>query len=172
VSARQLAAAAASCRESLADGAGAGYADDLRDADPAVAERRGVWTTVVLAGPGGFSAMCVTDDSAHLFADAMIGSIGRPAGYAAPGPRQLVATDLGAGTVGAGDISLAAGAAGSDVAGVVYPSRTHGRVTATVRRGCFALWFPGDELTAASSDGVDVEVTYRDGTTATTRLTL
>lgn len=52
---------------------------------------------------------------------------------------ELLATDLGTGTVDAGEISLAAGAAGaagSDVAGVVYHSRTRGDVTATVNEGC------------------------------------
>jgi hypothetical protein len=41
-----------------------------------------------------------------------------------------------------------------------------------VNDGHFALWFPGNELQNASSQGVPLEVTYRDGTTATTRLTL
>ena len=43
----------------------------------------------------------------------------------------------------AGDVSLAAGTAGSDVVGVVYHSATQGDVTATVDQGHFALWFPG-----------------------------
>ena len=102
----------------------------------------------------------------------MIGSIGTATDHAAPEPRELLATDLGVGTIDAGDISLAAGTAGSDVVSVVYHSRTRGDVTATVNQGHFALWFPGDELMDASSDGVEVEVTYRDATTATSRLTL
>lgn len=175
MSAHQQAQAVAECREDLAGGAGGGAraADDLRRADPVIAERRGVWTTVVLAGVSGFSATCITDDSAHAFAPAMIGSIGTPADGAAPGPRELVATSLGVGTLGAGDISMIDGAAGSEVVGVVYRSRTHGDVVATVNRGHFALWFPGDELMDAHTDGgVDLEVTYRDGTTTTSRLTL
>ncbi len=72
----------------------------------------------------------------------------------------------------AGDISLAASTAGSDVIEVVYHSRTHGNVDATVSSGHFALWFPGDELINASSHGVDVEMTYRDGSTNTSRLAL
>lgn len=174
MSAQQRAEAAADCRENLEDvagsGAGAEYADDLNSAEPVIAERRGVWTTVVLAGTDGFSAMCITDDSARLFASAMIGSIGTPTGYAPPGPRDLVTRDLGVGTMSAGDISLVAGTAGSDVVSVVYHSRAHGDVTATVNQGHFALWFPGDELMDAASNGVEVEVTYRDGTTDTRRL--
>ena len=169
MSAREQAEAVTDCQgQAHADD----YATELSSADPVVVERRGVWTTVVLAGADGFSAMCITDDSAGLFTNDMIGSIGTPAHYAAPEPRELFATDLGMGTVSAGDISLIAGAAGSDVVDVVYHSRTHGDVTATVNRGHFALWFPGDELMYASSDGVELEVTYRDGTTTTSRLTL
>lgn len=114
------------------DGAGATYAGDLNRAEPAIAERRGVWTSVVLAGTDGFSAMCITDDSTHLFAKDMVGSLGTPTDHAAPGPRALTATDLGAGTMRAGDLSLAAATAGSDIVGVVYHSRTHGDVSATV----------------------------------------
>ncbi|HEX4812222.1 MAG TPA: hypothetical protein VFV66_05665 [Nonomuraea sp.] len=100
----------------------------------------------------------------------MIGSVGTPTEYAAPGPRDLVATSLGVGTMKAGDVSLAAGTAGSDIVGVIYRSRTHGHVAATVSRGHFALWLPGDEFEDASNDGVLVEVTYRGGRTG--RLTL
>lgn len=72
----------------------------------------------------------------------------------------------------AGDLSMAAGEAGSDVVEIVYRSRTRGDVAATVSKGHFALWLPGDELRDLSSTGVEVEVTYRDGSTGTTLLTL
>jgi hypothetical protein len=73
----------------------------------------------------------------------------------------------------AGEISLAAGHAGADVVGVVYRSQTHGDVTATVSHGRFALWLPGDELEDANAgEGVEVEVTYGDGSTGTSRLKL
>lgn len=169
---QERADAAAACRQTLKDGAGGEYADDLSSAQSAIAEQRGVWTTVVLAGADGFSAMCITDDSTHLFATNMIGSVGKSADYAVPGPRDLIATDLGAGTMDAGNLSLAAGTAGSDVVGVSYRSRSHGDVAATVSQGHFALWLPGDELRDASSNGVEVEVTYRDGSTGTTSLRL
>jgi len=172
ITAEERADAAAECRSSQEEGASGGYADDLSSAEPVIAERRGVWTTVVLKGTDGFSAMCITDDSAQLFDKGMIGSIGTPTHYASPGPRDLVATDLGTGSMSAGDLSLAAGAAGSNVVEVVYHSRTHGEVAATVSQGHFALWLPGNELYHASRSGMEVEVTYRDGTTGTSRLTL
>ncbi|SDL60325.1 hypothetical protein SAMN04487916_11166 [Arthrobacter sp. ov407] len=168
----ERASAVAECRASKKNVGGGMYADDVDSAEVAIAERRGVWTTVVLTGKDGFSALCITDDSVSLFGRGTTGSVGKPAGYAVPGPRELTATALGTGTMSAGDISLAAGTAGSDIVGVIYKSRTHEDVTATVSQGHFALWLPGDELRNASSDGVEVEVTYRDGTTGTSRLTL
>lgn len=172
MTAHERAEAGDDCRARQEGGAGAEYAEDLRTAEPVIAERRGVWTTVVLAGPGGFSALCITDDSAHLFSKGMIGSLGPSASYTAPEPRDVVATDLGSGAVGSRELSLAAGTAGSDVAGIAFRSRDHGRVAATVSNGRFALWLPGDEFQDAAGDGVEFEVTYRDGSTDTIVLTL
>lgn len=170
MSAQEQADAVANCRGM---GAGQGqFGGQLATADPAIAERRGVWTMVILHGAEGFSALCITDDSAGLLTGGMTGSVGVPADYAPPASRELFATEVGMGTMSAGDISVVAGVAGADVVGVVYHSRTHGDVTATVNNETFALWFPGGELVNASSDGVKVEVTYRDGSTTTSRLTL
>lgn len=172
MTAQQRAGAAAGCRSAQGEGAAADHADDLRAAEPAVAERRGTWTTVILAGTDGFSALCITDDSAGRFARGMLGSVGTAAGETLPTARGLVASTLGTGTMSAGDISLAAGTAGPDVVGVVYASPVHGDVAATVSQGHFALWMPGDDLEHAPTDGVEVRVTYRDGSSGTTRLTL
>lgn len=163
--------AAATCREQQRAGAGADDGSRLDDAAPVIVEARGAWTTVVLAGADGFSALCVTDSSRRLF-DSWIGSLGMAAGTTRIGARQLVATDLGSGTTAAGPLSLAVGVAGSQVTGVSYRSDEHGKVLATVTEGRFALWLPGDELETASRDGVDVDVTYRDGSTGIVRLRL
>jgi hypothetical protein len=40
-------------------------------------------------------------------------------------------------------------------------------VIATVAKGHFAFWLPGNELQNASEKGVPVDVTYRDGSTET-----
>ncbi|WP_149204447.1 hypothetical protein [Actinotalea subterranea] len=178
LSATEEAAAVVECRDSSAEAAQGDdpfadrLASGLRTATPVVVERRGAWTTVVLAGADGFSALCITDDSAPPFAGAMIGALGTPDGFVEPQPREVRASSLGMGATGGGEVSVAVGVAGSDVVAVVYRSRVHGDVSATVNHGHFALWLPGDELTDASSQGVDVEVTYRDGATATARLTL
>lgn len=171
LSAQAAADAAADCRSAQLDGPGTAYSDDLRLADIAIAERRGEWTLVTLAGTDGFSALCITDESTPLFRD-WIGSIGTPVNYATPDPRDVIATDLGTGSADAGDLSVAAGYVGSDVTGVVYRSASRGEVAATVSGGRFALWLPGDELADAGRVGVDVQATYRDGSTATVRLDL
>jgi hypothetical protein len=171
MSAEASADAAGECRDAQENGPGADYEGDLGGAEAVIVERRGVWTTVVLAARNGFSALCITDDSTRIFGD-WFGSIGTPSGYTTPGPRDLVATDLGTGVIDAGQLSLAAGVAGSGVAEVVYRSRDHGDVAATVAKGRFALWLPGDELEDAATTGVQVEVTYRDGSTRTSRLHL
>jgi hypothetical protein len=162
--------AAHQCRDRQKNVGGGMYAENVKNAALAVAEKRGVWTTVVLAGDDGFSVLCITDDAVHFFDKGMIGSVGKPTGYTSPGSRELVATDLGTGSMDAGEISLAAGSAGADVVGIVYQSKTHDDVNATVSQGRFALWLPGNELQDAASVGVEVEVTYSDGTTGTSRL--
>jgi hypothetical protein len=171
LSEQQRAQAGSACRARQQDAAAGADVERLEHARTAIAERRGTWTTVVLAGVDGFSALCVTDDSSHLFNKRWIGSQGTPAADTTPGARDLLGTDLGVGTTGGGDISLAAGVAGADVVGVAYVSERYGTVTATVSQGHFALWFPGDELMDASA-GVDVRVTYDDGSTTTVRLSL
>ncbi|ABS03894.1 hypothetical protein [Kineococcus radiotolerans] len=170
LSAADSAAAASSCREQQSSDGFADRYPQLAGAAVAVAERRGEWSTVMLTGEDGFSALCITDDSRALFAGDVFGSIGVP-DVPVPGPRELSATDLGTGSLDAGELSVAAGFAGDDVTGVVYRSASNGDVTATVNAGRFALWFPGDELLDAVH-GVDVDVTYRDGSQAVQTLSL
>jgi hypothetical protein len=170
VSAEEREAAAGACREQLQAGAGDG--DSRLDAAvPVIVESRGAWTTVVLAGTDGFSGLCITDESTRVF-DSMIGSLGTRTGDTRPRTREVAATDLGVGSTSAGELSMAVGFAGPDVTAIAYESQERGEVLATVSQGHFALWLPGDELESAPTDGVDVQVTYRDGSTSTRRLRL
>lgn len=171
LTAEQRAEAADKCRSAQEGGAGQGFESQLAAATPAVSEQRGVWTTVLLAGDDGFTALCVTDGSTRLFGD-MFGSIGTPEGYRAPRPDEVIATDLGTGAIDAGELSLAAGYAGTDITGISYDSATHGRVEATVSQGHFALWLPGGDFRESSRTGVDVTVTHTDGTTSRAQLRL
>ena len=171
ISATDRPEAAADCREAQG-GAGDDYAAQLSTAKTVIAERRGVWTTVLLAGQDGFSAMCITNESSPFYSRGMIGDIGTRTDWAPPGPRGLTAVSLGSGTVDGGTLSLAAGAAGSDIIRIVYRSPAYGDVTASLSDGHFALWLPGTELENASSNGAELEVTYRDGDTGNNTLTL
>ncbi len=144
------------------------YKDDLSTAVTAISERRGRWTLVLLTGQHRFTALCITDDSTHWFRD-MFGSIGR-ATVTPPAPRGLAPTDLGTGSTDGRELSVAVGFAGSEVAAVTYTSPARGKVKATVASGHFALWLPGNDLEHAARRGAPVQVTSRDGTTATVLL--
>lgn len=165
------AAAIDECRGAMEDGAASADVARLQGADTAIAETRGVWTTVRMADDAGFSALCITDDSKRLFDD-MIGSLGTPTGYVAPGTREILTTDLGTGSMDAGELSLAAGAVGDDVVGLSYRDHEGEAVVATVADGQFVLWLPGDDFEDAGTSGVQVRVTYTDGTSSDQRLTL
>lgn len=169
--ASESAEAAKDCQSAMLDGAGVDYASELAAAEPAVAEQRGDWTMVVLTGADGFAATCITDDSRRLFGD-MFGSIGMSTAAVAPEAREIAVTDLGSGAARAGDLSVAAGVTGSDVAAITYESATRATVTATVSGGRFALWFPGDELESASTNGIELNVTYANGETSVVRAEL
>jgi hypothetical protein len=162
--------AVAECRASGEEVSEGMYKDDLATAQTAIAERRGDWVTVVLAGAGGFDATCITDASAPWFRQGMIGAIGKSGTGTGPKPRELAVSQLGTGSVGGNPISMASGAAGSDITGITYTSVSGEQVTATVSLGHFAFWMPGDELQNASETGAAVDVTYSDGTTDTQRL--
>jgi hypothetical protein len=165
LSATEKAHAGENCRQELS------HADSAAGRAPvALADRRGDWTTVVLSGDNGFTGLCVTDASTGWFREDMIGSAGVATRLHPVGARGVVATDLGTGTMAAGDISLAAGYVGPHVVGITLDTESHGIVAATVASGRFALWFPGDEL--ENRDTVPVDVTYADGSTATVKLKL
>lgn len=139
--------------------------EDLDPAHVAVAERRGSWTTVVLAGDGGLTATCT-------WGEAGIASAGLGTRDVMPlDPREIQPFGIGGHKGTQGDLSTVVGYAGVDVVGVSYNSERYGSVVATVGEERFALWMPGDELHEdARRDGVDVHVTYADGTTGEVRL--
>ncbi|MHA7284431.1 hypothetical protein [Arthrobacter sp. TMS2-4] len=140
--------------------------DDVVDTvEVAIAERRGAWVTVILTGADGYEATCITDASALIRGGNMVGSSGRPTA-ADPAPRALKATQLGVGQVSDdGPLSMASGRAGSDVTGITYTSIEGDEVIATVSKGHFAFWLPGDEFDTTADAGLPVIVTYTDGTT-------
>lgn len=159
MSATDSANASASCRDKTT----AQFPDlrkDLSAATTSISERRGSWTLVVLAGRGGFSALCIDNPTQ---ADSFYSSSGSTP--ARPTRRELGVLNLGAGDLDGKKISLATGLAGADVTAISYASAKHGKIKATVRGGQFALWFPGKDLENAITTGIRLTVTYRDGTT-------
>lgn len=162
--------AAEDCRSAQLATPGGDAHPQLDDATVAIAERRGAWITVVLAGADGFSATCTADASAP-FGDGWIGSAGIPTDWELLGPRELLVSSLGV-AHSSGPLSMAEGYAGPDVTGMTYDSAEHGTVVATVSGGHFAFWMPGDELDddLVFTTGVPVDVTYNDGSTDSVNL--
>ena len=159
--------AVSDCLNSKQNVGGGMYSTELSAAEVAIAERRGAWVTVVLSGPDGFEATCTTDATAPWFRKGMIGSIGKPSNATALPARGIAATQLGTGTIADKPISIASGHVGTDVAAITYTSAAKEEVIATVAKGQFAFWLPGNELQNASDQGLPVDVTYTNGSTET-----
>lgn len=158
--------AVSDCRHSKQDVGGGMYSAELSAAEVAIAERRGAWVTVVLSGTDGFEATCTTDATAAWFRKGMIGSIGKPTNVTDLPARGIAATQLGTGTIADNPISIASGRVGTDVRGLSYTKADKEEVIATVAKGQFAFWLPGNELQNATDQGVPVHVTYSDGSSA------
>ncbi len=148
------------------------YSNDLAEAEVAIAEKRGAWTTVVLTDGHGFEATCTTDTTAPWFKKGSFGSVGKPGNGKELTARDVKATQLGTGVISDNPLSMATGQVGPDVAAVTYTRATGERIKATVSKGQFALWFPGPELTNSSDQAVPIEVSYNDNTTETRYLSL
>lgn len=146
------------------------YSADLAHAEVAIAEQRGAWVTVVLTGPDGFEATCTTDATAPWFRKGTIGSVGKPHSGSDLPARGIAATQLGTGYISDKPISIASGRVGADVKAISYTSAANEVVLATVAKGEFAFWLPGDDLRNASDRGLPVDVTYADGSSETRRL--
>lgn len=128
---------------------------------PVLAETRGDYTYVVLAGDGAAGDCFVAGDAADVYASS---SVGAPP--AAPGARDLTVAASGTaswstGGDGEGAVTSAYGRAGQDVVEVTAVLDDGEQVVASLDGGWWAVWAPGEE-----SFGADVQVTYSDGTTA------
>lgn len=143
------------------------YSTELSAAEVAIAERRGAWVTVVLTGPDGFEASCTADATAPWFDKGSFGSVGKSTHAAALPARGIDVSQLGTGTSSDKPLSIASGRVGADVAAITYTNSANEEVIATVAKGHFAFWLPGNDLQNASDEGVPVEVTYTDGSADT-----
>ncbi|GAB3920285.1 hypothetical protein GCM10029976_005610 [Kribbella albertanoniae] len=164
MSAKQQSKAVAECRESLKE-----MDEQVERTDVAIAERRGNWAMVILTGPDQFEANCLT----HVGPGRNRSGFGHVGGPGRPlvGPRDIAVSGMGAaGGAPAGYVTVAEGRIGSDIVGMTYTSPTRGVVKATVANGYFAFWLPGWEFDG--NKPVPVRVTYRDGTSAATTISL
>lgn len=143
------------------------YSTDLTAAEVAIAERRGAWVTVVLTGPDGFEASCTSDATAPWFSKGSFGSVGKSTNAAAMPARGIAVSQLGTGVSSGKPLSIASGRVGAEIAALTYTNSSNEEVSATVAKGHFAFWLPGNDLQNGSDDGVPVEVTYTDGSVGT-----
>ena len=143
------------------------YSTELSAAEVAIAERRGAWVTVILTGPDDLEASCTTDATAPWFNKGSFGSVGKSTNAEALPARGIAATQLGTGTSSNKPLSIASGRVGAEVAAITYTSSANEEVIATIAKGHFAFWLPGNDLQNAYDQGAPVKVTYADGSTDT-----
>src|ERR1035437_9598198 len=136
-------------------------------AHTALFDHRGAWTFVLLEGSGGFEATCLSNGSSKGFGGG--GSAGRH-------DTAAVASDTA--VVHPGEVSFTAdvsywqqtGRVGSNGASVVINTIQQGPVTAPIRGGHLAAWWPGpgQAMDKDSEKGMPPEPTYtlilKDGT--------
>jgi len=154
----ETAAAGKKCTAQYSGPGGFGPGSDgkmVAQSHTVLVERRGVWTFVLLTGPGekgrgGFQANCLMKDSAAAAsggANTGGGSGGSARSYDGPAavlaPNTAEVTDSGYSGNAAGTTWSSIGRVGSDVASVVINTVEQGPVTATIHDGYFAAWWPG-----------------------------
>lgn len=163
--------AASYCLEHGAEHTDQATEDAARGSTVAFAERRGLWTFVMLTGVDGFQVTCLSDSS---FEDGMIGSAGPVPGttvFRPPGPREIVLGNCcgGGGTITDGVENLIGeveGYAGSQVAEIVVHTAAKGPVEATIGKGQFAAWWPDNDSDTRSRGPMTFDLTFTDGTTS------
>ena len=159
--------AVSDCRRSTQRVGGGMYSAEHSAAEVALAERRGAWITVILTGPEGYEASCTTDATAPWFSKGSFGSVGKSANAAALPARGIAVSQLGTGMSSGKPLSSAVGRVGPEVAAITYTNSANEEVIATIAKGHFAFWLPGNDLENASEHGAPVKVTYTDGSTDT-----
>jgi|SRR5665647_3427545 len=154
----ETAAAGKKCTAQYSGPGGFGPGSDgkmVAQSHTVLVERRGVWTFVLLTGPGekgrgGFQATCLMKDyAAAASGGANTGGGGGSSARSYDGPAAVLApntaevTDSGYSSTSTGSTWSSIGRVGSDVASVVINTVEQGPVTATIHDGYFAAWWPG-----------------------------
>ena len=164
----ETAAAGKKCTAQYSGPGGFGPGSDgkmVAQSHTVLVERRGVWTFVLLIGPGengrgGFQATCLMKDSAAAVAGgANTGGGGGSSARSYDGPAVLLApntaevTSSGGSGDSTGSTWSSIGRVGSDVASVVINTIEQGPVTATIHDGYFAAWWPGPGMASMPKKG-------------------
>lgn len=123
----------------------------------AIAERRGEWTYVLLAGPGIEAICLMPDDSVGrpiANGDDFFGSYD-PDPAAAPtlAPDRIAETEHQEGSTSEGWFIRTGGYVGSDVVGVTVHTSSGLDIEASVVDGRFAAWWPAVEQSSDNPDG-------------------
>lgn len=148
----------------IAEGADGPHVEDV-PISPVLAERRGDYTYVLLAGDGAAGECLVTTQASGatdvVGADAVLASVPDE-----PAAREVSTAEAGTaswseGDTGDGALTSAYGRAGTDVASVSLVTTAGERVEATVQDGWWAVWAPGE-----ASLRTTAELTFSDGATA------
>lgn len=162
VSAPDTAKAATQCTAAMKDHVHP-LNSSVDDLTAVLAERRGEWTYALLADDNNV-VECLRHET-----DGQYGATLSSGSEVAPRPTAKGVTSItmvGSGTNGGGSYWTAFGRAGADVAKVVVDGPI-GPVTATVKGGYWAAWWPAEDLERYERIGWDkysLTVTLRDGT--------
>lgn len=172
-----------SVRESLETGVGGrlrtmlGRTDEPTVADVArarvvLAETRGDWTLVSIAGRG-IDMTCLSRGADDTRIDMAGGSLGIGDGETHLAVNAVMSGGPGVGSTPEGSYSYITGSIGRDVTGVTVILADGRRVVATVSGDRFAAWWPGapllgpdgtSDVVATGGERVTLDLTLRDGT--------
>jgi len=138
----------------------------VENADIVIVEGRGAWTYVLLGGDGGYEATCLLRDNGpgeEVTGGGYTGSLG----VEKVGSNTVVTHGTRAQSDDNSSYREITGRVGSDVASVILNTRQQGPVTASVRGGYFAAWWPGPPIVGMEGPGPEPTVTLilKDGTT-------
>ncbi|NHA01129.1 hypothetical protein G5V59_18065 [Nocardioides sp. W3-2-3] len=129
----------------------------------ALAERRGEWTYVLLAGPGGEATCLMPDEGDSVFG----GSTADPPAPPALALDGLDETGSMTNVTDEGSYSYTEGYIGRDVTGVTVHVSTGLDIQASIADGRFAAWWPSIEQSSRHPEGESWTFTVHlaDGTT-------
>lgn len=143
---------------------------DVAAARVVLAETRGDWTMVSIAGRG-VDMTCLSHGTDGSRVDMASGALGGGDVTVLPASNAFVSGGIGVGSTPEGSFSHITGTVGRDVTGLTVTTADGRRVKATISDDHFAAWWPGSPIPAPTGgiddtppEQVTVDLTLRDGT--------